>query len=65
MALGVAALIVILSVMNGFEGELRDRLLALSAQARVVNQGLPLPRMAIGALRAAPAALPGVVGVAP
>ena len=33
---GVAALIVILSVMNGFEGELRDRLLALSSHARVI-----------------------------
>src|SRR5260370_25252631 len=32
---GVAALIVILSVMNGFEGELRDRLLSLSAQGLV------------------------------
>src|SRR6202000_2034949 len=36
VGLGVAALIVILSVMNGFEGELRDQLLALSAHARVV-----------------------------
>src|SRR5215470_1967046 len=34
--LGVIALIVILSVMNGLENELRDRLLALSAHARVV-----------------------------
>jgi len=40
VAVGVAALIVILSVMNGFEGELRDRLLALSSDARViVNAG--------------------------
>mgnify|MGYP001826629344 CR=1 FL=1 len=31
IALGVAALIVILSVMNGFEGELRDRLLSMTA----------------------------------
>jgi lipoprotein-releasing system permease protein len=37
VAVGVAALIVILSVMNGFEAELRDRLLALSAHARVVT----------------------------
>ena len=35
VCVGVAALIVILSVMNGFEGELRDRLLSLSAQVRV------------------------------
>ncbi len=36
VCVGVAALIVILSVMNGFEDELRDRLLSLSAHARVV-----------------------------
>src|SRR5262245_32361163 len=35
--LGVIALIVILSVMNGLENELRDRLLALSADARVIE----------------------------
>ena len=35
VGVGVAALIVILSVMNGFEGELRDRLLSLSAPVRV------------------------------
>ena len=33
VALGVAALIVILSVMNGLEGELRGRLLAMTAHA--------------------------------
>jgi lipoprotein-releasing system permease protein len=33
VCLGVAALITILSVMNGFEGELRSRLLALTAHA--------------------------------
>ena len=36
VCVGVAALIVILSVMNGFEGELRERLLALSSHARIV-----------------------------
>ena len=35
IALGVAALIVILSVMNGFEGELRDRLLSMSAHGQI------------------------------
>ena len=33
ICLGVAALIAILSVMNGFRGELRTRLLALAAHA--------------------------------
>ena len=36
VCVGVAALIVILSVMNGFEGELRSRLLALSGHLRIV-----------------------------
>src|SRR5436190_733617 len=35
VGVGVAALIVILSVMNGFESELRDRLLSLGAQAQL------------------------------
>src|SRR6202045_4266665 len=35
VCVGVAALIVILSVMNGLEGELRDRLLSLRAPVRV------------------------------
>ncbi len=37
VALGVAALIVILSVMNGFEGELRSRLLSMSAHGFVTG----------------------------
>jgi len=37
IALGVAALIVILSVMNGFEGELRSRLLSMSAHGFVTG----------------------------
>jgi lipoprotein-releasing system permease protein len=36
VCVGVAALIVILSVMNGLENELRDSLVALDAHARVV-----------------------------
>ena len=37
IAIGVAALIVILSVMNGFEGELRARLLSMTAHASIAN----------------------------
>lgn len=37
MALGVAALIVVLSVMNGLESELRTRLLSMSAHATLSN----------------------------
>ncbi len=37
IALGVAALIVILSVMNGFEAELRDRLLSMTAHGYVTG----------------------------
>jgi lipoprotein-releasing system permease protein len=64
VALGVAALIVVLSVMNGFEGELRDRLLALSAHARVVAAGAASAAID-PALEARLRALPGVAGVAP
>jgi lipoprotein-releasing system permease protein len=64
VALGVAALIVILSVMNGFEGELRDRLLSLSAHGRVVAAGMPAAD-AEAALRSRLQGLPGVVAVAP
>ena len=64
VALGVAALIVILSVMNGFEGELRERLLSLSAQAHVMAKELAAPD-GERALRERLQRLPGVVGVAP
>ncbi len=39
IALGTAALIIILSVMNGFEGELRSRLLSMSAHGSVAQEG--------------------------
>jgi lipoprotein-releasing system permease protein len=67
VGLGVAALIVILSVMNGFEGELRDQLLALSAHARVVAApGAAAPDQAgWDAVAAQLRAQPGVIGVAP
>ncbi len=43
VGVGVAALIVILSVMNGFETELRDRLLALSAPVRITAPAGAVP----------------------
>src|SRR5690348_15797622 len=64
VCLGVTALIVILSVMNGLEGELRDRLLALSAHARIfVPAGQPAPDW--GALADRVRAAPDVTGAAP
>ena len=61
---GVAALIVILSVMNGLGDELRDRLLSLSSHARVVTkEGAIAPDWR--AARAMIAATAGVAGVAP
>src|SRR5580658_5913031 len=64
VALGVAALIVILSVMNGFEGELRASMLSLSGHAHVVAPGPPSADKD-AALRERLRQLPGVVGVAP
>ena len=66
VGLGVAALIVIISVMNGFEGELRDQLLALSADARVVPAPSAAPDQGQWAAVAARLRTqPGVTGVAP
>ena len=43
IALGVAALIIVLSVMNGFQKEVRDRMLSVVAHVEVVgNMGVPL-----------------------
>jgi lipoprotein-releasing system permease protein len=63
VALGVTALITIISVMNGFEGELRDRLVALTAHATVTTPGgeatrwPEATRLALG--------VPGTRGAAP
>jgi len=65
VCLGVTALIVILSVMNGLEGELRDRLLTLSAHARIFvpPQSTITPDWA--ALAARVRQSPNVTGAAP
>ncbi len=42
VAIGVMALIVVLSVMNGFEKELRDRILGMTAHASIVEPGRAL-----------------------
>ncbi|HEX5047756.1 MAG TPA: lipoprotein-releasing ABC transporter permease subunit [Gammaproteobacteria bacterium] len=62
IALGVAALLVILSVMNGLETETRSRLLSMTAHATIAApQGLTDWRDLEGKLAAAP----GVTGVSP
>ncbi len=63
VGLGVAALITILSVMNGFEGELRSRLVSLTAHATVTGSPQQLAGWRHTARRLA--AIDGVVGVAP
>ncbi|MFT5501543.1 MAG: lipoprotein-releasing system permease protein, partial [Woeseiaceae bacterium] len=63
IALGVAALIVILSVMNGFEGELRDRLLSMTAHGYVTS---PQDKVEDWQqLRRKMSAAPGIVAAAP
>jgi lipoprotein-releasing system permease protein len=63
VAVGVAALITVLSVMNGFEAELRGRLLSLSAHATLTAGGLSIPdwKARIGQLQGSP----GLEGAAP
>jgi lipoprotein-releasing system permease protein len=66
IALGVAALIVVLSVMNGFQKEVRDRMLSVIAHVELVDAagaGLPDWKAAADAARAAAPAL--VRGAAP
>jgi lipoprotein-releasing system permease protein len=63
VALGVAILIVVLSVMNGLGSELRDRLLSVSAHASLNAGGAAIPdwRLRIQQLNGAP----GLKGAAP
>jgi lipoprotein-releasing system permease protein len=63
VCLGVAALITIISVMNGFEGELRNRLVSLTAHATVSGSSDRLEQWPAVAARVR--TVPGVEGVAP
>ena len=63
VALGVASLIVILSVMNGFESELRNRLLSMAAHINVSQPEGPIRDWSTWSARFE--ALPGVEHAAP
>lgn len=63
VALGIAALVTILSIMNGFEREMRERMLGLAAHLVVDLPHSVVPEA--GALQSALSAAPMVTGVAP
>jgi lipoprotein-releasing system permease protein len=63
VCVGVAALITIISVMNGFEGELRNRLVSLTAHATV--EGPPALMQDWQTVAARALKVPGAVGAAP
>jgi lipoprotein-releasing system permease protein len=63
LALGVAALITMLSIMNGFEAELRSRLVSLAAHANVTAEHLGSEEWVSVVERVRK--LPEVVGAAP
>jgi lipoprotein-releasing system permease protein len=64
IALGVAALIIVLSVMNGFQKEVRDRMLGVIPHVEIVDvRGGPLADWE--ALAASARQHPAVVGAAP
>ncbi len=64
IALGVAALIIVLSVMNGFQKEVRDRMLSVIAHVEVFDlQGAALPDWQATAAQVR--SNPQVIGVAP
>ena len=68
IALGVAALIVVLSVMNGFRKEVQDKMLSVIPHIEVLSadgNALPDWRATAAALRAVPEAGAQVIGAAP
>ena len=63
LMLGVATLIVVLSVMNGFERELRNRILSVTSHATI--EGLNGPLSDWPGLQQRLRAMPGVAAVVP
>jgi len=63
MALGVTALIVVLSVMNGFQKEVRDRILSAVSHAQIEGIGRQLPNWQEALAKAAEH--PEVIAAAP
>ena len=63
IALGVAVLIVVLSVMNGFEQELKSRILSMTSHATIVGYESPLTDAS--GMRRLALSTTGVEGVAP
>jgi lipoprotein-releasing system permease protein len=63
LALGVAVLLVVLSVMNGFERELRERILSVTAHATLMGLEGPLPDWREAQARAEGS--PGVIAAVP
>ena len=63
VAVGVAVLIVVLSVMNGFERELRERILSMTSHATISAFGAAMPDW--DGVAATAARNPAVAGVAP
>ncbi len=63
VALGVMALIVVLSVMSGFENDLRSKILGMNAHIRIHKRGEGISNypLLIGEIRG----IPHVVGVSP
>ncbi len=63
LMLGVAALIVVLSVMNGFDRELKERILGMVPHGTISDYGTPLENWQAVAEKVNQQ--PGVIGTAP
>jgi len=63
IAIGVTALITVISVMNGFEGELRQRILGMVAHATISGAGQPMADWSVAVETARKD--PRVIGAAP